>query len=1075
MNRKMRQRMTIAILCLLSTTRGLMADANYNENFDNNGATTENGPTGLLSNGWVFRNQCQNGQTTAGWFDGATSTVQPQAGAGCLVTQSVATVPFFEGGALSNWTILPPIPNQSAGDVLSFFLYGTAPQWADQTIEVRYSPSGNIGSGSSHTDVGDFTTLLAEFATDTSWQQVSVQIPGNGRLAIRQVDPYACNFACGGVIAAVDSLAVASAPLQPCGIPLPQPGETVTWGIADSPINICEQLTISPGGTVVIEPGVVLNVDPGAQLVILGTLRAEGTQAAPIIINGENFSVIDPPIEVVSGTLDMHFVEVRARIQCQNGGSVLAADCVIPTEGTIASNPTQAQDPQSPIPQALTFRIERCQFNGGELSAVSNVHLADTDFIGGRARIAGYVYVHNVTVDGIPFEIEKDAGAQPALVDFVTAVNNIGGPGLALSGANYEIGANTTIQGNHHPVEFTVLGAGLTPGSVLPTTGNVENVIRANGQRAGNGLTWASLGLPYVVSGIANSESGFLTVMPGVHVRYEPSAGALFGRGTRIEMTGTADEPIRLDAIDPLQPWSGIKFVQTATQRIQNVHATESDFGIGIDEGSLTAIDSTFESNAIGGTANTFGRWTARNCLFKNNDFGLVTGDTSSAGSFDASSVTMPNAFIENGVGVEVRSPLSTNSSSAQFCWWNDPAGPIHPQNPGGAGDIANISINRLTPFLTTNPVYQDHSPIIVVEPGPGVAHVGDRIIINWRANDDQEIVAQRVEYSPAAGGFPFQTVAELDAAARAFEFDVQTVSPSPVNSPAALRVVAVDAAGQESWDVASFWVPYQEDWTVPNITVATPANLRPGDFSPISWSPGATSDVFLEADGGYLLISSGGGNGALSVPKRMPYASSDLGRVIVRFTFGAGGREEWYYSDYFSIRPDETVGDAPPTITLTSPQPGAAYSGGGIVPIAWMASDDEALRSFDIQASFDDGSTWWTIARELPGNATSYDWQLPASEGINNVQVRVMVRDARFQLTTAGMDVNFDILPGTGPLPGDINLDGVVNIDDIPPFAAVIVGHPQGPGVVSRSDLNRDGTTDGRDIAILTQLLTSN
>ncbi|MCB9854218.1 MAG: choice-of-anchor J domain-containing protein [Phycisphaerales bacterium] len=1072
---KMRQIMTMAVLGVLTITHGVMAQADYFEEFDNNGTSAANGPTGLVSAGWVFRNQCENGLSTSGWFDSATSTIQPQAGAGCLVTQSIATIPFIEGGALSNWAILPPIPNQQAGDVLSFFLYGTAPQWADQTIEVRYSPSGGIGTGSSHTDVGDFTTLLAEFATDPSWRQVSVPLPGNGRLAIRQADPYACNFACAGVVAAVDSLAVASAPLEPCGIPLPQPGQTVTWGLADSPVNVCEQLTISPGGTVEIEPGVVLNVEPGAQLVVSGTLRAAGTQTEPIFINGENFSVINPPFDVAGGVLEMHFVEVRARIQSRNGGSVLAADCLIPSEGTIAAHPTQAQDPQSPDPQALKFRIERCQFTGGELSAVSNVHLTDTDFVGGRARIAGYVYVHNVSVDGIPLEIEKDSGAQPALVDFVTAVNNAVGPGLALSGANYEIGAHTSILGNHHPVEFTTLGAGLTPGSVLPVSGNTENVIRANGQRAGNGLIWASLGLPYIVSGVANSTSGFLTIMPGVNVKYEPSSGAMFGRGTQIQMTGTAADPIRLEAIDAQQGWAGIEFVQAAAQRIQNVVTSGSEFGIGIDEGNLTVIDSVFENNAIGGTANTFGRWTARNCRFKSNDFGLVTGSTTNAGSFDASSATMPNSFVQNGVGVDLRSPLSTNSSTAQFCWWSDPAGPTHPFNPGGAGDIANIGIDRLTPFLMTSPSYTDQAPIVAVEPGPGVAHVGDRIIINWRAEDDQGIVAQRVEYSQAAGGFPFQTIAQLDPSARSYEFDVQSVPPTPVNSPAALRVVAVDSAGQESWDVVSFWVPYQDDWVVPTISVATPGTRRPGDFSPITWSPGATATVFLEADGGYLLISSGGGNGALSIPKRMPYASTDLGRVIVRLTFGAGGREEWYYSDYFNIRPDDNVGDAPPMIALTAPQAGGTYGGGSVVPITWTAADDEALRSFDIQASFDDGRTWWTIARELPGNTTSYDWQLPESQGIGGVRVRVMARDSRFQLTTAGMDVSFEIAPGTGPQAGDINGDGVVNVDDILPFAAVLVGHPQSPAVTARSDLNLDGIANGHDVAILTQLLINN
>ena len=232
---------------------------------------------------------------------------------------------------------------------------------------------------------------------------------------------------------------------------------------------------------------------------------------------------------------------------------------------------------------------------------------------------------------------------------------------------------------------------------------------------------------------------------------------------------------------------------------------------------------------------------------------------------------------------------------------------------------------------------------------------------------------------------------------------------------------------------------------------------------------------VFLETNGTNALVAAGGGSGELSSPKRMPYASTDLGRIAVWLTFGAGGREEWFYSDYFEIRPDTTVADEPPSIDLVSPQFGDAYVGGGIVPVAWTASDDEGLRSFDIQASYDGGSTWWTVVRNLASDATSYDLPLPDSMGVNDMRIRVIARDRRFQITTTGMNVSFDILPGSGPALGDINGDGLVNMNDVPLFSAALAGSPQSPAHTDRSDLNQDGVPNGNDIPMLMQLLLPN
>ena len=107
----------------------------------------------------------------------------------------------------------------------------------------------------------------------------------------------------------------------------------------------------------------------------------------------------------------------------------------------------------------------------------------------------------------------------------------------------------------------------------------------------------------------------------------------------------------------------------------------------------------------------------------------------------------------------------------------------------------------------------------------------------------------------------------------------------------------------------------------------------------------------------------------------------------------------KWFFSDgYFSIRHDPRLGLTPPTVNLQSPITGRLFAAGSSVPITWTATAQEGLRSFDIQASYDAGRTWHPIVRELPGNTSSYNWQLPPSSGIPDVRVRVIARDVRFQ-----------------------------------------------------------------------------
>jgi len=54
----------------------------------------------------------------------------------------------------------------------------------------------------------------------------------------------------------------------------------------------------------------------------------------------------------------------------------------------------------------------------------------------------------------------------------------------------------------------------------------------------------------------------------------------------------------------------------------------------------------------------------------------------------------------------------------------------------------------------------------------------------------------------------------------------------------------------------------------------------------------------------------------------------------------------------------------------------------------------------------------------------------------------------------------------------GDIDSDGDIDTNDAAALAAVLVGTPQNAGHIDRSDLNEDGSADGRDISVFVNLI---
>src|SRR4029434_2977406 len=70
------------------------------------------------------------------------------------------------------------------------------------------------------------------------------------------------------------------APSGTCNLtPIPAPGPTVTWTLARSPYEICQNITIPATSTVIVEAGVQINFDADMQVIVLGTMDLPGQAA----------------------------------------------------------------------------------------------------------------------------------------------------------------------------------------------------------------------------------------------------------------------------------------------------------------------------------------------------------------------------------------------------------------------------------------------------------------------------------------------------------------------------------------------------------------------------------------------------------------------------------------------------------------------------------------------------------------------------------------------------------------------------------------------------------------------------
>lgn len=804
--------------------------------------------------------------------------------------------------------------------------------------------------------------------------------------------------------------------------PIPNPGQTVTWMTANSPFQICSELTIPKGGTVIVQPGVVLQFQ-GHTLTVSGTIKFQGQAASPITISAT--SNFPPVITLAGGNVNMQFANITGQLRGGPGKMTIS--------DTTFTGPNGILYTLDILPPAFppVVKLNRCTFVNSQLQFTDTYAVVkDCTFTNTITQVLrGYALLQGRnTVDGQPFGILRETfqAIQPLFVNGVRASNVSTAGGLSLAGGSFFLGNSNVLQGNLYPVDVE---GGLMPGSTVPLTGNTNSMIWAHGGGSQGIMRWANLGLPYLVTGLING-GGPLTIDPGVTVKFDStvsgSAGLSIVSTRRVIANGLPDQFITFDAVNPGAPWDGLIFETNWTEgsRLDYVTIENANLGVVNTDNFLQISNSLIQDNGTGVNTNSFGILT----LSKTRLFDNTTGaQATPQGTLLMSAPNLlGNWFEGNNTGVENQ---SASTAPAELNYWGDPTGPTTPQNPGGMGDRIVGPVD-FQPFLTAPPNIANYPPVVsmvpfgfswygittIIRPPEFVAEAGEKLILRWNVTDNPNVSTQRILLSPQSANFDFNAnpivlADSLPASATSREVTVPSVAFQVTNLPQFLRIVATDSSGQQGWDQTPLIVPSGRI----NGNIQITSNYSGQTFigghpaPAINWTGSANGGItegfiFLESDGG--LISLFGGNATL------PILSTDTARLVV-LSYSNSNDIRWFYSNsYFSIRPDPGLGLKPQVVQLTSPTPGSSFPGGSTVPITWTASAPQGLRSFDIQVSTNGGKTFHLITTGLNANARSFNWKLPASTGIPDVRVRVIARDKFFQNSSDGANVIFSITP---------------------------------------------------------------
>lgn len=808
-----------------------------------------------------------------------------------------------------------------------------------------------------------------------------------------------------------------SSPIGPGGLtpgcdpPLPGPGQTVHWIAPMSPVQICSSSEIPAGATVVVGPGVVLEVKSGVTLTVAGELHGLGKPAAPIALVGAGRIQVHGRMTADHARLDLD-VDLGSRASLRltsstvvdgNDLSTFARDALVDLEGVVIEHGTP--------------------FVFGQL-ALRDVEYLDPGF---WVEWTGYVLADHVTVHGAPVTVVADH--QPRLLSDVDVWNPGANPALTTSGGGITPGTNVLVDGacdlvgGTFPVNLRV--GGLHPDSVLPLTGNATNAIDVGGAGAGSGVCdLPDLGLPYHATDDVSVQG---------RPRFGPGAVFEFGDFAGFEIRGDFFNDTGLIRGAPWAPLVIRPLFPGATHAGAALFNSTAEY-LDVEGGRISSIsgfnhirECTVRGSALGIFADNAGYGVVRGCRILDNDVG-VEDDPSFTAAIDMNGHDRPNVLSGNTIAA-VNNP-DTNGNAGPFAaemnWWGHASGPYSPwTNPTGLGDEIGFGVEAV-PWRTTAPDLSDAPPYVTLRWPFLLCEPADTILVSWDVEDDGRVVSQRILMDVTGGGIPawVPIASGLPASRRSAFVEIPFIGQTADARSTILRVEATDQAGNVGVNDVTLQVPilHRPDGTVGWDTDLSQGFL-PAEERTICYDamgmPGGSSGVriFLVMDTEENVLQWGpngwaGPDQCTFSSLRFPRVSTDRARFLL-FADGPGNDNAWYFSEPFAVRPLADFPDAPPQVEMVTPADGQDFAGGDTVSLTWNASDDEGLREHRIQASFNDGRTWSTI-EVLPGDARAHEWVLPPlGSTLDHVRVRVVAVDYRFQASTDGDQRALRFVPG--------------------------------------------------------------
>ena len=467
--------------------------------------------------------------------------------------------------------------------------------------------------------------------------------------------------------------------------------QDTTWAIYDSPYTVTSSITLFPGFTLTIEPGVEVIFSSGVRLNIRGTLIAEGTEINPIIFRSSaigskgswNGIYLDTNLGANASIKYVSITDAQSAISvtcCGNGGPVNISDSTFSNNVTalggyagwdmiierciFEDNTYAVTAADKEIHDSIfrnndygLYQTERVSvyssvFTGHQIALyggrgeVTNCEISEND-IGVQANYGGFTLTNNTITNNTEGVILGQYDTYSAPVEY----NNI------YDNTNYNL-KNTGSSDKNVPnnwwgtteeceieeqiydgcddasVGIVYYSPVLTgPFDTTPSSVDV-NRCPTCGTGVVSDTTWTVADSPYTVT-------SSITLFPGFTLTIEPGVEVIFSSGVRLNIRGTLIaegteiNPIifRSSAIGSKGSWNGI-YLDTnlgANASIKYVSITDAQSAISVtccgNGGPVNISDSTFSNNVT--ALGGYAGWDMiiERCIFEDNTYAVTAAD----------------------------------------------------------------------------------------------------------------------------------------------------------------------------------------------------------------------------------------------------------------------------------------------------------------------------------------------------------------------------------------------------------------------------------------------------------------